>query len=322
MNKEIANRLADLRKKNGLSQEDLAGKLGISRQAVSKWERGEASPDLDNLIILSKLYGVSIDSMINPDAKKDDAAKEGAPDGGGGAAENAEASKTAAPNAKEKVQGEALGSEKQDSQSYGEANPDRHGESVHIGVDGIRVTEKNGGQVNIDSHGFKHSGDGDYEREFSVGDRKQSQRARKFRMAAAITSGVSVFVALAVTLLVGFFFPVDNLGWRVGWLSVFLIPIALSVVRALRFRRFTAFDWPVLAVGAYLLLGLGWGLWHPYWVIFFSIPVFYIAFGPIDRAIHDNWNRAHGGININIFEKDNRHEGQDGEDDVIDDDAK
>ena len=43
MDAQIANRLADLRRKAGLSQEALAAKLGVSRQAVSKWERSEAS---------------------------------------------------------------------------------------------------------------------------------------------------------------------------------------------------------------------------------------------------------------------------------------
>ena len=65
MNIEIANRLVELRKKSGLSQEDLSEKLGISRQAVSKWERAEASPDTDNLICLAKLYGVSLDELLD-----------------------------------------------------------------------------------------------------------------------------------------------------------------------------------------------------------------------------------------------------------------
>lgn len=64
MNIEIANRLAALRKEKGLSQEDLAEKLGISRQAVSKWERAESSPDTDNLIALAKLYNISLDSLL------------------------------------------------------------------------------------------------------------------------------------------------------------------------------------------------------------------------------------------------------------------
>ena len=65
MNIEIADRLVKLRKKHGLSQEELADKLGISRQAVSKWERAESSPDTDNLICLAKLYGVSLDELLD-----------------------------------------------------------------------------------------------------------------------------------------------------------------------------------------------------------------------------------------------------------------
>jgi len=67
MNIEIANRLVELRKKNGLSQEELAAKLGLSRQAVSKWERAEASPDTDNLLCLAKIYGVSLDEILRTD---------------------------------------------------------------------------------------------------------------------------------------------------------------------------------------------------------------------------------------------------------------
>lgn len=65
MNIEIANRLVNLRKSNSLSQEGLAEKLGISRQAVSKWERAEASPDTDNLILLAKIYKISLDELLS-----------------------------------------------------------------------------------------------------------------------------------------------------------------------------------------------------------------------------------------------------------------
>ena len=65
MNIEIANRLQKLRKENGYSQEELADKLGISRQAVSKWERAESSPDTDNLIVLARLYHISLDDLLN-----------------------------------------------------------------------------------------------------------------------------------------------------------------------------------------------------------------------------------------------------------------
>lgn len=64
MNIEIANRLVELRRAHGFSQEDLAARLGVSRQAVSKWERAESSPDTDNLIALATLYGVSLDGLL------------------------------------------------------------------------------------------------------------------------------------------------------------------------------------------------------------------------------------------------------------------
>lgn len=57
MDIETANRLLQYRKKHNLSQEELANKIGVSRQAVSKWERAEASPDTDNLILLAEIYG-------------------------------------------------------------------------------------------------------------------------------------------------------------------------------------------------------------------------------------------------------------------------
>jgi transcriptional regulator with XRE-family HTH domain len=65
MNIDIANRLYELRKRYNYSQEELADKIGVSRQAVSKWERAEASPDTDNLILLAKLYNVSLDELLS-----------------------------------------------------------------------------------------------------------------------------------------------------------------------------------------------------------------------------------------------------------------
>ncbi len=64
MSLQLGTKLADLRKKNGYSQEALAEKMGVSRQAVSKWERGESSPDTDTLIELARLYSVSLDTLV------------------------------------------------------------------------------------------------------------------------------------------------------------------------------------------------------------------------------------------------------------------
>lgn len=76
MDLETANRLYEFRKKSGLSQEELADKLGLSRQAVSKWERAEASPDTDNLLALAKIYGVTLDELLTPNKKVEEVIKE------------------------------------------------------------------------------------------------------------------------------------------------------------------------------------------------------------------------------------------------------
>ena len=60
----LSEKLKNAREKAGLSQKDVAEALNISRQSVSKWETGKAYPDIDNLIILSELYNVSVDYLI------------------------------------------------------------------------------------------------------------------------------------------------------------------------------------------------------------------------------------------------------------------
>ena len=67
---KIGLKLQALRKEQKLSQEELSDKLAVSRQAVSKWERGEAYPDTENLIAISKLFNVSIDELIDNENKK------------------------------------------------------------------------------------------------------------------------------------------------------------------------------------------------------------------------------------------------------------
>lgn len=76
MTLEFGSRLARLRKERGYSQEELAEKLGVSRQAVSKWERGEASPDTDNLIALAALYEITLDALIQGDSQTKETRKE------------------------------------------------------------------------------------------------------------------------------------------------------------------------------------------------------------------------------------------------------
>lgn len=61
---DLAERLTSLRKENGISQLELAEKLGVSRQAISRWETGASIPSTEKLISLSKLYSVSMAYII------------------------------------------------------------------------------------------------------------------------------------------------------------------------------------------------------------------------------------------------------------------
>ena len=66
---EIGNKIMELRKKSGLSQEELAEKVGVARQTISKWELGETSPDLKQSKELSKIFKVSLDELTDNDIK-------------------------------------------------------------------------------------------------------------------------------------------------------------------------------------------------------------------------------------------------------------
>lgn len=63
----FAQKLQQIRKERGMSQEQLAEVIGVSRQAISKWESGTAMPDSDNLVTISNYFGVTIDSLLKPE---------------------------------------------------------------------------------------------------------------------------------------------------------------------------------------------------------------------------------------------------------------
>lgn len=62
---KLEEKLIILRKQHGLTQNNVAEKISVSRQAISRWESGVASPTIENLKCLSSLYGVSIDTLLN-----------------------------------------------------------------------------------------------------------------------------------------------------------------------------------------------------------------------------------------------------------------
>lgn len=65
----LSEKIYQLRKNSGLSQEQLAEKLNVSRQAISKWESGTAVPESEKLITISNYFGVSVDYLLKDDAE-------------------------------------------------------------------------------------------------------------------------------------------------------------------------------------------------------------------------------------------------------------
>ena len=67
---KLSDNIVQMRKALGLSQEQLAEQLGVSRQSISKWETGQSAPELDKLMALSRVFGVSTDALLgNPQAE-------------------------------------------------------------------------------------------------------------------------------------------------------------------------------------------------------------------------------------------------------------
>lgn len=311
MNIEIANRLVNLRKENSLSQEALAEKLGISRQAVSKWERAEASPDTDNLILLARLYGVSLDELL----KTEDEIPEAEEEMRRGREENGPATDAAAPEAgAQRTDGAEAGDgscksgadgweydwdgcgndgEEDGGAEGGHTWRDGNG-TVHIGRDGIHVKEKNGGdEVHVSWKGI-HVKENKRGEEVHVG--WNGIHVRDSEEGDIDVDGSGVYrngekwddyphyhsfwkepefpfsiLVVAAYLLLGIFWGY----WGYGLLLFLTIPLWHSTLSAWRHRDPGRFAFPVLLLGVWLCMGLFWKLWHPGWAVFLLIPIYY-----------------------------------------------
>ena len=281
MNLEIATRLVGLRKANKLSQEALAEKLGISRQAVSKWERAEASPDTDNLIALAKLYHVSLDELlkINEEEERDSA-------GGVDVGTDGIAGGSAASAGMRGAEGEVLPADtreagesiteqvKGSSRKGGQEDTGVGEDDVYIGLKGIHVKSHSGEEVHIDRRGIHVR---DMKSDVHIGGNGVFVNGEKVR-SVEIPLGV---LAIIIYIVIGFCFDL----WHPGWLLFILIPIISSLVDAVCKRDASLFQYPVFAFGIFLYAGIVHSLWHPAWVSFLTIPIFYFLTGSMkDRA--------------------------------------
>ena len=82
----LGRRIQEARKAAGLSQESLGERLGVSRQAVSKWEADAAVPELENLIAMSRIFGVTIGALLGMEPAAEEPTEEDSPEAPGGEA--------------------------------------------------------------------------------------------------------------------------------------------------------------------------------------------------------------------------------------------
>ena len=275
MNLEIASRLVALRKDNHLSQEALAEKLGISRQAVSKWERAEASPDTDNLIALAKLYHVSLDELLRIHDEEETDSLDIRADGNEteslmttqiSTQEESRENDVFADQAEDGCQDEpADGTSGQTGQNdekevhigfHGIHVKERNGDEVHIGWDGIHVCDKDN-EVHIDKNGIYVNGEEAGEHIFMGGRSGAGFPLLLFAVAAHIITGIC-FGA-----------------WWTGWLIYLLVPVIDSFIYAVRCKNAYLFAYPVLVTFIFLYAGLVHYIWHPTWIVFLTIPLYY-----------------------------------------------
>ncbi len=274
MNISIANRLYEYRKKSGLSQEELAAKLGVSRQAVSKWERAEASPDTDNLINLSKLYGVTLDDLINKDpimnAQSSDSDTADAEEGNDAATDDNTESAPEDDSDRDDDDDDDDGDDDDEDAKVDEKSD----KNVHIGFDGIHVRDGDE-EVHISWKGINAKG-GDGESVnigkdgFAIIDKDGNVKAGKSKHWLLHELPVPTIIAI-VYLVLGFAW---NL-WHPGWIIFMLIPVFYSVFTAIEQHDPSCFCYPVLIAAMYLLIGCVWNGWHPWWVLFLTIPIYY-----------------------------------------------
>jgi len=267
MNVEIASRLVELRKKQGLSQEELAARLGISRQAVSKWERAESSPDTDNLIALAELYGVSLDDLLNmsPEDKGDATF----------------ASESRDPDDKSTTDdAEFFYDEKPEYVHVGPGgvHVKDGNDEVHVDWTGIHVSSAKDGEVHVDKNGV-HVNDDHY----SFDEAKEKFKVYCHDGHAHKKTWMRSFsypiLTVIVFLILGF---CCNL-WHPGWIIFLTIPVWYGIDHCYTHRTvkgkptswMKTFPFPILTIIAFLLLGFCGDLWHPGWIVFLTIPIWY-----------------------------------------------
>ena len=288
MDLAMAQRLVDRRKAAGLSQEALAAQLGVSRQAVSKWERSESSPDTDNLIALAALYGVSLDELLYGEAANDaDDLKDGSAD-----TETADVADEAEDSAEHADCGDQPLVDISLARGIHVIDPNK-GEEVHVGWSGIHVTnERKGEEVHVgpggvyidtledDGHSVRTNDDGTVTIDgetfssWKEAHDKLDHHGKHFNTGLGRAWNKFPFPALVALayLVLGIAYGT----WATGLLLVFLVPVYYAIGDFIDRRHLSKLIDVVYSVSAeawFLYMWLCLEQPHPAWVILITIPV-------------------------------------------------
>ena len=293
MDLAMAQRLVDRRKAAGLSQEALAAQLGVSRQAVSKWERSESSPDTDNLIALAALYGVSLDELLYGEATDDADGSQG--DG------TAQDSDTDSDNSDgvEEAEDSAEDTNCDDNplvdislaRGIHVVDPGK-GEEVHVGWNGIHVTnERKGEEVHVgpggvhvdtledDGHSVHTNADGTVTVDgetfssWKEAHDKLDHHGKHFR--TGLGRAWNKFPFPAVVTLAYLVLGIVYGTWGMGLFLVFLIPVYYALgdfIDRRHLSKLVDFVYSHGAIAWFLYMWLCLGRPHPAWVILITIP--------------------------------------------------
>jgi len=247
MNIEIANRLVQLRKAHGYSQESLAAALGISRQAVSKWERAESSPELENVLELARIYGITLDALLKGEA-------------------------AAAPVEEADTTGQA---EETEAGAYQKANAGYpEAKAVYEQAEDI-LQETDGYDAEQDAcidSSEEEDGSGSFRFSASlyIDDSENGKKGAWHAFPYPILTGI-------LYLLAGFLFG----KWLEGCLLFLTVPVYYSIANwfdgGKKGSFLTAVPYSVVTVIVYLVAGLFFDAWHPTWLVFLTIPLYYAA---------------------------------------------
>ena len=250
MNIELANRLYEYRKQSGLSQEELAEKLGISRQSVSKWERAESCPDTDNLIELSKIYNVTMDELLNT-------------------------SKDIVTSTKEEVVKEKVVEKNYRLIIEYDSFEDDNDNEIILNENEVEVVRESDGYkyklsyedlyVNVEGKETKITEiDG-----FGKNSVEPSDKALKVR---DIINGTSILII--ATLYVALC-ALKVMDWGKFWVVFVYYPALASLAETIAYKDARKFAFPILLAGIYVTLGMYFDGWHPYWFIFLLVPIYH-----------------------------------------------